>query len=122
MSEDTFKEAMNLKTSIDFIRRQNEDLNEAKKALLSSEKRSDDIIKFVTRLMELQFGDYVFEDGRAYICIPKELKDEFSDGWLHRKNDDSIEPFVIYYEQFAAKHADKIIQPTWFVKLITLLQ
>ena len=66
-------------------------------------------------------GDYVFEDGRAYICIPKELEDEFSDGWLHRKNDDSIEPFVTYYEQFAAKHADKIIQPTWFVKLITLL-
>ena len=76
MSEDTFKEAMNLKTSIDFIRRKNEDLNEAKKALLSSEKRPDDIIKFVTRLMELQFGDYVFEDVVFGLIKHNEMKIE----------------------------------------------
>ena len=62
MNEEKFREALNLKTQIDYLRKKNEILNEAKKELLSSEKRPDDIIKFVTKLMELGFGDAVFED------------------------------------------------------------
>ena len=62
MKEELFREALNLKTQIDYLRKKNEILNEAKKELLSSEKRPDDIIKFVTKLMELGFSDAVFED------------------------------------------------------------
>ena len=57
-----------------------------------------------------RIGDTVVYVGNTSVCIPKELYEEFADGWMHGEEwDNHTEPFAEYYEYFAAEHADKII-------------
>ena len=60
-----------------------------------------------------RLGDWVCYQGDTDVCIPAALHDEFTSGWLKSKCDSLSE----YYEQFAAEHADQIIQPTRLMRV-----
>ena len=69
-----------------------------------------------------RIGDMVVCVGNTCVCIPKELYEEFSDGWLHGKEwDNHTEPFAEYYEHFAAEHADKIIHASKGMRVLNYI-
>jgi hypothetical protein len=54
--------------------------------------------------------------------IPKELYEEFADGWVHGEEwDNHTEPFAEYYEHFAAEHADKIIHASKSMRVLNYI-
>lgn len=69
-------------------------------------------IGFNERYTYGRIGDVVYTGnyGNSGVCIPKELCEEFTHGWMHNDWSNRTEPFVEYYEEFAKQHADKLIQ------------
>lgn len=64
-----------------------------------------------------RIGDKVAYYNNTNVCVPKDIYEEFADGWINNEWGDRTEPFVEYYEIFADEHADKLVQEPRKIKI-----